>query len=358
MKFIHMADMHFDAPFTVLNTRGNLGEKRRLEQREAFKKIINYIKENNIEYLFISGDLYENEYIRKTTIEYINNLFKEIPNTKIYIAPGNHDPYILNSMYRKFEWNENVKIFKEQIEIVENEDVDIYGFGFNDFYCRSSEIENIHIKNKNKINILITHGSLDGGYDDNREYNPLNKNKLKQLGFDYIALGHIHKLNYCEEEEQRIVYPGSPISMGFDELGKHGVIVGNINKEDLNLEFLKIDNKEFKEEKLDVTDINSVEELIEKINEIKIENNIFYKVILIGKRNFEINIYYLYKFILNENIIKIKNQTEINVDVYKMSQEINLKGLFLKEVLENERNKNITQDMAEKIIEIGLNALS
>ena len=30
MKFIHMADMHFDAPFTVLNIKNNLGEKRRL----------------------------------------------------------------------------------------------------------------------------------------------------------------------------------------------------------------------------------------------------------------------------------------------------------------------------------------
>ena len=76
MKFIHMADMHFDIPFTVLNSRNKLGEKRRLEQREAFRKIIEYIKENKIEYLFIAGDLYEHEYIRKTTIEYINNLFK------------------------------------------------------------------------------------------------------------------------------------------------------------------------------------------------------------------------------------------------------------------------------------------
>ena len=100
MKFVHIADMHFDAPFAVLNSRNKLGEKRRLQQREVFRKIIQYIKENNIEYLFIAGDLYENEYIRKTTADYINNLFKEIPNTKIYISPGNHDPYINNSIYK------------------------------------------------------------------------------------------------------------------------------------------------------------------------------------------------------------------------------------------------------------------
>ena len=48
MKFVHIADMHFDAPFTSLNSKENLGDKRRLEQRNVFKKIIDFIKENEI----------------------------------------------------------------------------------------------------------------------------------------------------------------------------------------------------------------------------------------------------------------------------------------------------------------------
>ena len=104
MRFIHMADMHFDSPFRLLSTQENFGDQRRIEQRSVMKKIIEKIKEENIPYLFIAGDLYENEYIRKTTIEYINNLFKEIPKTKIFIAPGNHDPLLKNSYYNNFNW--------------------------------------------------------------------------------------------------------------------------------------------------------------------------------------------------------------------------------------------------------------
>ena len=70
------------------------------------------------------------------------------------------------------------------------------------------------------------------------QYNPMNRNKLKQLDFDYIALGHIHKLDYNTEENQRIVYPGSTISMGFDELGKHGFIIGEVEKEKIDLAFI------------------------------------------------------------------------------------------------------------------------
>ena len=86
-KVLTIANFYFDCPFSSLSVRENLSDNRRLEQRNVFKKVINYIKENDVKYLFISGDLYENDYVRKSTINYINNLFLEIPDTKIFISP-------------------------------------------------------------------------------------------------------------------------------------------------------------------------------------------------------------------------------------------------------------------------------
>lgn len=358
MNFVHMADMHFDTPFTNLSLKNNFGKKRRLDQREIFKKIIKYIQENKIEYLFISGDLYENEYIQKTTIEYINELFKEIPQTKIFITPGNHDPYLKNSMYNNFEWSKNVKIFTSKIEKIETPEADIYGVGFDDFYSTGLNAENIKIENKNKINILITHGSLNASDKMQLQYNPMNKNKLKELGFDYIALGHIHKPDYNTEPNQRIAYPGSTISMGFDELGEHGFIVGNLNKEKLELSFIPADNKEFKELEFDVSNINDFEKLIEEINNLKLDENKFYKIILIGKRNFEIDILELNKFILIENIIKIKNKTILNYNLEELANDTTLKGIFVQELLEEMKKQNYSQEEIDKILEIGLSVLS
>ena len=136
------------------------------------------------------------------------------------------------------------------------------------------------------------------------QYNPINKYKLKQLGFDYVALGHIHKLDYNTEENQRIIYPGSTISMGFDELGKHGFIVGELTKEKLEIAFIPVDNKEFVELEMNITEINDLEQLIEKLNELLLDENKFYKIILVGKRRFEIDILELMKLITRENIIK------------------------------------------------------
>ena len=356
MKFVHIADMHFDSPFVNLSDKDILGDLRRLEQRKVFKKVIEYIKQNNIEYLFISGDLYEHKYVKLSTIEYINNLFKEISNTKIYISPGNHDPYIKNSYYNKFNWSENVKIFHSKIEKIENEDINIYGYGFDDFYCTDCGMEKLELDDLNKINLLVIHGTLDGASIEEKQYNSMTRKMLQEKQFDYIAMGHIHKPDYSTN----IVYPVSTISLGFDELGKHGMIVGDIQKGKVDLEFIPLDEERFKEIEMDITDILSKEELIEKINNLEISNSEYIKVILTGSRNFEINKYELLKYMENERIIKIKNHTRIAYDLEKMANENTLKGLFAKEMLEKLNQPEITdeeKEIIEKAIEIGLEAL-
>ena len=359
MKFIHIADIHFDSPFINLSDRENLGDIKRLEQRSVFKKVIEYIKENDMEFLFIAGDVYEHQYIRKSTIEYINKLFKEIPNTKIYISPGNHDPFIKNSYYNQFKWNDNVHIFSSKMEKIELKDVDIYGYGFDDFYCTDCGIENLEIENKTKTNVLVIHSTVDGANLEEKQYNSISKKLLEEKGFDYVATGHIHKLDYNTYENQKIVYPGSLISLGFDELGKHGMIVGEIkeNKE-LSTEFVPLSENDFEEIELDVTNIISRDELIEKINDLEIANNQLVKIILIGKRNFEIDKYELYKLLTNERIIKVKDHTKIQYDLEKMANTHTLKGLFVKEILKEKENAGEEElEIIEKAVEIAFESL-
>ena len=359
MKFIHIADMHLDSPFVNLSDKDIMGDIRRLEQRKVLKKIIEYIKENNINYLFISGDLYEHKYIKQTTIEYLNNLFREIPEVKVFIAAGNHDPKVKNSYYNKFNWNENVKIFNSFIEKIEEPDCNIYGYSFDDFYCNNCGLENVFVEQNEKPNILILHGNLDGSQKDDRPYNPISKNLLLEKGFDYVALGHIHKLDYNSYLNQKIVYPGSTVSLGFDELGEHGMIVGEINNDNLKLKFVQLDDELFTKRELNVDNISSKEELIEKINSLEIPSNEYVEIILTGGRNFEINKYDILKFIQNDRIIKIKDETKITIDLERISKESTLRGLFIKEMLEKMENETELEkkQILEKAIEIGLDSL-
>ena len=359
MKFVHVADIHFDSPFINLSDRENLGDIKRLEQRKVFKKVIEYIKENGVDFLFIAGDLYEQQYIRKSTIEYINELFKEIPNTKIYISPGNHDPYIKNSYYNQFKWNDNVYIFSSKFERLTSDSVDIYGYGFDDFYCTDCGIENLEIEDKTKTNILVIHSTIDGANLEEKQYNSIPRRVLEEKGFDYVATGHIHKLDYNTYPNQKIVYPGSLISLGFDELGEHGMIVGEIQEDkQLKIQFVPLSEDNFEEIEFDVTDIISKDELIEKINDLDIQNNQLIKVILTGKRNFEIDRYEIYKLLTNERIIKIRDHTRIEYDLEKIANNHTLKGLFAKEILKEKENAGEEElTIIEKAVEIAFEAL-
>ena len=187
---------------------------------------------------------------------------------------------------------------------------------------------------------------------------------MEDKGFDYVALGHIHKLYYNDRPNQKIVYPGSAVSIGFDELGEHGMIVGDLHKEknssNVYLQFICLDDKRFVEREIDVTNILSIEELIEKINGENFNQNEFVKIILIGKRNFEIDANSLYKVIQNDKVIKIKNKTKISYNLEQLSNENTLKGLFAKKINEKMKLENLSEEekgIIEKAVEITFEAL-
>lgn len=357
MKFVHIADMHFDAPFTSLNSKENLGEKRRLEQRNAFKKVIDFIEKNGVEYFFIAGDLYEQEYVKKSTIDFITKEFNRIPNTKIFITPGNHDPYLKNSYYATHDFGDNVMVFSSpKVEKYEDENVNVYGMAFNDFYMNSSELESVNIPFSNKLNILVAHCDLNGSKDeDGFSYNPVLESKLNGLGFDYIALGHVHKNNI--ENKNKIYYPGSTISLGFDELGSHGMIAGDITKSGFSMEFVELDDRKFEEIEIAVDGLNSKEELAEKILDRYINDMTMYKIVLVGRRNFEIDTRLLLQMVSHDNILKIKDCTNLAIDLEHIALQDTLKGMFVREVCKMYEQGLCSEKEYQKAIEIGLEAM-
>ena len=129
--------------------------------------------------------------------------------------------------------------------------------------------------------------------------------------------------------------------------------IDELTKE-LKTRFIKVDEKEFIEVKIDITGIVSKEELIEKINETNLPENSYIKIILIGSKAIEINTFEIIKYVQNPNIIKIKDKTRINIDLKVLSEQNNLKGIFIKNLLKRLENEPEKKNTIEKAIEIGL----
>ena len=335
MKFVQVSDVHFDMPFTTISQKADMGIVRRMDQRIAFNKMIDFIKKNNVDFLFITGDLYEQEYIKQSTIDFINELFKEIIDTRILIVPGNHDPLLVNSFYNNYNWSENVRIFSKTIGKVNYDNFCIYGYGFEKYELFNSDLILNNVKlDKNKINILLSHGDI---YTKSK-YNYIDNKYLNK--FDYVFLGHIHKRDDY--------YPGSLISLGFDEPGEHGFLYGEINdKNNIYKKMIIVDDKEFIIRDLDISEIYAKEELIEKINKNNEENK-FYEINLIGEKNIDVNINFK---LINKSIIKIKDNSKINI---KNINENSINGIYFK-LLKNKFDLNeINYDEYQQSYQIGL----
>ena len=79
----------------------------------------------------------------------------------------------------------------------------------------------------------------------------------------------------------------------------------------MSYEFIKLDDTEFTVLEQNVDKLDEKEDLIEKLNNLKLDENKLYEIDLVGNRNFEINTREIFKFITNNNILKIKDNTKM-----------------------------------------------
>ena len=132
MRFIHLADVHLGA----VPDRGCPWSKEREEEIwSTFRRVIAGIREDPVDLLFISGDLFHRQPLMRELKE-VNYLFSTIPDTRVYLMAGNHDFISRDSFYRTFEWNSNVTFFKNrELTCVKDPELDVYVYGLS-YYDR------------------------------------------------------------------------------------------------------------------------------------------------------------------------------------------------------------------------------
>lgn len=141
VKIVHTADLHFDTPFNEVDDKQRAINKEEL--KEVFKNIINFCKEKQVDILLLAGDIFDNLTLNRETIYFLENVFNNIKETRVFISPGNHDPYNNNSFYKLIKWPENVYIFKDKLEkvYIKELETNVWGAAFNEKYVRDSLLE-------------------------------------------------------------------------------------------------------------------------------------------------------------------------------------------------------------------------
>jgi len=364
--FIHCADIHLDAPFSIFGNE-NLSSERRKDLKKTFEFITELVMDKNADFLIIAGDLYEHGYVSRNTIGWINGQFKKLGQKPVIIVPGNHDPYVKNSWYRSYNWNDNVHILTtENPEYYdENLNVYFYGIGFDSFHQDNLPVQKAPQVLPGRFNICLFHGTLDMQFAQS-PYNPVTSGYLTGLGFDYYALGHFHSRNEALSDIG-IINPGSPEPLGFDEEGEHGVYLVELTREEsLKREytFVKTQQRAYFDMDINIEDVKSHAGLLEKIEDILCmydsQKNIF-RINLTGRRYLDshIDVNTLRHQLENACFsIQFYDNTRPMYDLDELAKEKNLTGIFVRKMKERMDNADGEEkQLLERALYLGLEAL-
>lgn len=364
VKILHCSDIHFDTAFKELNKE--ISNNSREELLEVLKKIVDLSIKENVQVLLIAGDVFDNFTVSKTTLIFIINQLNRIKDKFVFISPGNHDPYNDKSFYNLISWPDHVHIFKGMISKKEISElgVVVYGAGFKNKYERESLVS-IKDIDSSKINLMVLHGDI-ASRESKNDYNPIYIEDIRKSNMDYIALGHVHKFSgVLKEGNSYYAYSGCPQGRGFDEDGEKGVLLGEVYRGGVNLEFIPSSERQYIVQKLDISDCNTYEDVKEKL--IKLFNkenrlkNLF-KVILTGrlKSHFSLDVRTLEEKIKNHYyFIKVINKTTVDIDLADVENDYSVKGQFIKLMLEKLKEVNEDEkEIVKKALEIGIRCLS
>ncbi len=341
VKIIHTADIHLGASFSYLTPSQRA--KRQSELIITTENIFKLCKANTVDFLLLCGDVFENNSVDDATIKAFFACFSLCPETSVIYAAGNHDPLTANSPFLKERLPDNLYILDKHDACLkfQNKGVNIYGKSFSSAYMSGSQGFSLPT-DSDTVNIMVIHGDTQS--DMSGVYNPITKDFIKNSNMDYIALGHIHEFSGVNSiGKTHYAYSGCPEPHGFDELGAKGIVCANIGKDSFEYSFVPVSVRRHEEVYVDLTDMCDSASVADKIIGTlqkqfgdKYSENL-YKIILSGSVDEE------YRVNTNEILrrvsdyvfyAKIKDKTEIKINLELLAKENSFKGKFVKIMLD------------------------
>lgn len=277
MRFMHIADVHLGAApdhgYPWAKGRGR-------ELWDSFRKCIEDANEKKVDLLLIAGDLFH----RQPTVQElgeVNYLFSTLEKTVVVLIAGEHDCLLPSSPALGFQWNENVVcLFADQVERVRLPELktEVYGMSYHQSEIPEPLLDGLAAEKSDCFRILLAHGG-------DATHIPLDKERLIEAGFDYIALGHIHRPQVYIRN--LAVYAGALEPIDASDFNAHGYIIGDVQRKKVKLSFVETGCRQYRQVEIEVTELDTPFSLREKVVAAIRDGGAqhMYQITLIGPRH-------------------------------------------------------------------------
>ncbi|EGC1346522.1 exonuclease SbcCD subunit D [Listeria monocytogenes] len=243
IQFLHMADLHLDSPFIGLSTLPQpLFSAIQESTFQSLERITTVAIKEAVDFVLIAGDIYDSEdQSVRAQARFAKEMKRlEAANIPVFMIHGNHD--FIEKHKEKLALPSNVHVFSEQVEVMSHKtttgvSVNIYGFSYNERHIRSSRVGEYKIQGDADFHIALLHGSEVSSSEEHDVYAPFRVQEISKKGFDYWALGHIHKRQLLAESPS-IYYPGNIQGRNRKESGEKGASIITLSEASTTIDFI------------------------------------------------------------------------------------------------------------------------
>lgn len=233
MRFLHAADIHLDSPLRGLDEyEGAPVQALRGAARNAFAGLIKLALAERVDFVILAGDLYDGDWPDYNTGLFFIKCVRELDRAGIpvVILSGNHDAasritarLTLPNNVHSLPTAEPGTVRFDHLKVA------VHGQGF----ARQAETRNLAIGYPAPVtsffNVGVLHTALDGR-EGHASYAPCTIGELIARGYDYWALGHIHKRESVNgNRHPRIEFPGNLQGRHVRESGAKGCLLVSVD---------------------------------------------------------------------------------------------------------------------------------
>ncbi|PWR03151.1 hypothetical protein DKT77_08010 [Meridianimarinicoccus roseus] len=210
MKLLHVADLHLDSPIRTQAARNPaLGRALRAASRQVLTRLVDAALAEGVQAVLFAGDTFDAGVADLRSRAALATELRRLGNAGIpaVMIQGNHDALLDLDRYGPV--SDALTLLTPEAPTFRLGDASIHGLGFSAPHVPESLLPRYPAPEAGRWNVGLMHTSLDGaaGHDP---YAPCALGDLLAHGYDYWALGHIHKRAEYPGEGRLAVMPGIP----------------------------------------------------------------------------------------------------------------------------------------------------
>ena len=343
VRFIHTSDVHLDTSFAGSGFPSRLGDRKREAIRSTFRRILEEARRQAVDLVLIAGDLFEHDRVTPDTVEFLKQQFETLAGIRVFISPGNHDPYLQGSPYHDQRWPDNVHIFRhEEFRPVELPDlgVRVTGFGFNRTQLAVHHFAQLKPLPDGQVNLVLAHGSDLGRVPVGKsKHGPLTIDEIAGKNIQYCALGHYHEQRqiYNPIDDTQVWYSGIPEGRGWYEEGTCAYLLGEIREDrQVRVQGIACNQYPLRTITIDCENFSTREQVIDAILEHRgtdFDSRTLLRIRLVGSpdQRLDLSTGEMAERLADEALyIQWKNETIPALDFQALAQENTLCGRFVR----------------------------